>query len=141
MRESGVLCHITSLPSGKLGPDAFTFIDLLADAGVSVWQVLPITPPDEHQSPYASTSAFAGWVKLCDPSFDADPDAELVRDWLSVNAHWAWDWGLYDVLKQMHDEKPWYEWPEPLRDRHPEAIEEAMKKYICLLYTSPSPRD
>ena len=130
MRESGVLCHITSLPSGKLGPDAFTFIDLLADAGISVWQVLPITPPDEHQSPYASTSAFAGWVKLCDPSFEADPDAELVREWLSVNAHWAWDWGLYDVLKQMHEEKPWYEWPEPLRDRHPEAIEEAMKKYM-----------
>ena len=41
--QSLVLCHITSLPSGKLGPDAFTFIDLLADAGISVWQVLPIT--------------------------------------------------------------------------------------------------
>ena len=130
MRESGVLCHITSLPSGKLGPDAFTFIDLLADAGIAVWQVLPLTPPDEYQSPYASTSAFAGWVKLCDPSFEADPDSELVRQWLSVNAHWAWDWGLYDVLKQMHDEKPWYEWPEPLRNRHPDAIEEAMQKYM-----------
>ncbi|MDP6325448.1 MAG: 4-alpha-glucanotransferase, partial [Candidatus Thalassarchaeaceae archaeon] len=130
MREAGVLCHITSLPSGKLGPDAFTFIDLIAEAGISVWQVLPITPPDEHQSPYASTSAFAGWVKLCDPSFEEDPDHELVRDWLSVNAHWAWDWGLYDVLKEIHEEKPWFEWPEPLRDRHPEAIEQAMQMYM-----------
>ena len=130
MREAGILCHITSLPSGKLGPDAFTFIDLIAEAGVSVWQVLPLTPPDEHQSPYASTSAFAGWVKLCDPSFEDDPDHELIRDWLSVNAHWAWDWGLYDVLKEIHDEKPWFEWPEPLRDRHPEAIDEAMQKHM-----------
>jgi len=77
MREAGVLCHITSLPSGTLGPDAFTFVDLLADAGVSVWQVLPLTPPDVHGSPYASTSAFAGWVRLCDPSFEADPDQEM----------------------------------------------------------------
>ena len=87
MRESGVLCHITSLPSGKLGPDAFTFIDLLADTGISVWQVLPITPPDEHKSPYASTSAFAGWVKLCDPSFEADPDAELAVSYTHLRAH------------------------------------------------------
>ena len=36
------------------------------------------------------------------PSFEADPDAELVRDWLVVRL--AWDWGLYDVLKQMHEE-------------------------------------
>ena len=130
MREAGILCHITSLPSGKLGPDAFTFIDLIAEAGISVWQVLPLTPPDEHRSPYASTSAFAGWVKLCDPSFEYDPDHELISDWLSVNAHWAWDWGLYDVLKEIHDEKPWFEWPEPLRNRHPEAIEEAMQTHM-----------
>ncbi|MCS5536163.1 MAG: 4-alpha-glucanotransferase, partial [Candidatus Poseidoniales archaeon] len=44
--------------------------------------------------------------------------------------HWAWDWGLYDVLKEAHDEKPWFEWPEPLRDRHPEAMEEAMEKHL-----------
>ena len=130
MREAGVLCHITSLPSGKLGPDAFTFVDLLAEAGITVWQVLPITPPDEHRSPYASTSAFAGWVRLCDPSFEEDPSHELIREWLAINEHWAWDWGLYDVLKEAHDEKPWFEWPEPLRERHPDAIEAAMAKYM-----------
>ena len=97
MLESGVLVHITSLPSGKLVPDAFTFIDLIAEAGISVWQVLPLTPPDEYRSPYASTSAFAGWVKLCDPSLEDDPDHELVRDWLSVNAHWVWDLSLIHI--------------------------------------------
>ena len=100
MREAGVLCHITSLPSGKLGPDAFTFVDLLAEAGITVWQVLPITPPDEHRSPYASTSAFAGWVRLCDPSFEEDPSHELIREWLAINEHWAWDWGLYDSSRK-----------------------------------------
>ena len=130
MRESGVLCHITSLPSGKLGPDAFTFIDLLSDSGINIWQVLPITPPDEFGSPYASTSAFAGWVRLCDPSFEEEPTSELIQTWLQVNAHWAWDWALYDVLKEMHGEKPWYEWDEALRDRHPETIERVLQEQM-----------
>ncbi|HIF04645.1 MAG TPA: 4-alpha-glucanotransferase [Candidatus Poseidoniales archaeon] len=130
MRDTGVLCHITSLPSGTLGPDAFNFVDLLADAGVTVWQVLPLTPPDVHGSPYASTSAFAGWVRLCDPSFEADPDQELVQQWLEVNAHWAWDWALYDVLKELNDEKPWFEWPSKLRDRDPATIDAILKEQM-----------
>jgi 4-alpha-glucanotransferase len=130
MKETGVLCHITSLPGGTLGPDAFTFVDLLADAGVTVWQVLPLHPPDVHGSPYAATSAFAGWPRLCDPSFEADPDAELIQQWLEVNAHWAWDWALYDVLKELHDEKPWFEWPAELRDRDPAIIDAVLKEQM-----------
>ena len=133
MAEAGVLCHITSLPSGKLGPDAFTFVDILAETGVSIWKILPITPPDENHNPHFSTSAFAGSVKLCDPSFEEDPDHQLIRDWLSVNAHWAWDWALYDVLKQLHDERPWYEWPQPLREREPGAIQEAIEQYMPIM--------
>lgn len=130
MRESGVLCHITSLPSGTMGPDAFTFADQIAAAGATVWQVLPLTPPDIHGSPYASPSAFAGNVKLCDPTFEADPGGELVREWLAVHAHWAWDWALYDVLKQMHDETPWFRWPAEFRDRDPETIQKVMAEQM-----------
>ena len=130
MAKVGILCHISSLPGGKLGPDAFTFVDLLADAGVTVWQVLPLNPPDIHGSPYASTSAFANNVSMCDPTYDADPDDETVRAWLKLNAHWAWDWGLYDALKEAHGEKPWFTWPAPLRDREPEAIAAAMARFM-----------
>jgi 4-alpha-glucanotransferase len=63
-RQSGILLHPTSLPgphgSGDLGPAAFHFIDWLASAGQSVWQVLPLTPIGPGNSPYASVSAFAG---------------------------------------------------------------------------------
>ena len=63
-RRAGVLLPVTSLPGGRLGPEAFRFVDWLADAGQSWWQVLPLTPPDRHGSPYASPSAFAGWPGL-----------------------------------------------------------------------------
>ncbi len=65
-RGSGILLHVTSLPSpfgiGDLGPMAYRFIDFLVDAGQSYWQVLPLNPtmPVHCNSPYASTSAFAG---------------------------------------------------------------------------------
>ena len=64
-KEVGILCHITSLPNPNLGTNgAIQFLEFLEKLGVSVWQVLPIHPPDQYGSPYASSSAFAGWSKL-----------------------------------------------------------------------------
>jgi 4-alpha-glucanotransferase len=60
-RVSGVLLHITSLPgAGDLGPEAYRFVDFLAEAGQSVWMMLPVGPPGGSDSPYAARSAFAG---------------------------------------------------------------------------------
>ena len=42
-------------------PEAYRFVDWLAAAGQSWWQVLPLVPPDRHHSPYKSRSAFAAW--------------------------------------------------------------------------------
>src|SRR5215213_610919 len=63
-RSSGVQLHPTSLPSGRLGPEAHAFVDWLADAGQSWWQMLPLGPPDRHASPYKAASAFAAWPGL-----------------------------------------------------------------------------
>ncbi len=64
MRQSGVLLHITSLPSrggiGTLGQAAYDFIDFVKDAGMSVWQMLPIGPTGYAESPYQSASTYAG---------------------------------------------------------------------------------
>jgi len=63
-RASGILLHPTSLPSsggiGDLGPAAHEFVEFLAAARQSVWQVLPLNPPGYGDSPYSSISAFAG---------------------------------------------------------------------------------
>ncbi len=69
-RASGVLLHPTSLPgphgSGDLGPDARHFIDWLHSAGQTLWQMLPLGGIGPGNSPYMSSSAFAGNVLLID---------------------------------------------------------------------------
>lgn len=69
-RASGVLLHITSLPgphgSGDLGAQAYRFIDWLKIAGQSLWQILPLGGIGPGNSPYMSSSAFAGNVLLID---------------------------------------------------------------------------
>src|SRR5262245_9219866 len=63
-RQAGLLLHPTSLPGGHgvgdLGPEAFRFVDFLAEAGQTLWQIMPLGPPGFGASPYAARSAFAG---------------------------------------------------------------------------------
>ena len=63
-RSSGILMPISSLPSphgiGTLGAEARKFVDFLADAGQSWWQILPVSPTSYGDSPYQSFSAYAG---------------------------------------------------------------------------------
>jgi 4-alpha-glucanotransferase len=63
-RSSGILLHPTSLPGkygiGDLGKDAYAFIDFLKITGQTLWQVLPLGPTSYGDSPYQSTSSFAG---------------------------------------------------------------------------------
>ena len=54
-----MLLHVSSLPGGKLGREAFRFVDWLVEAGQSWWALLPLGPPDWAGSPYSSPSAFA----------------------------------------------------------------------------------
>ena len=63
-RASGLLLHPTSLPGphgiGDLGPSAHRFVQRIADAGQTLWQVLPLGPTGYGDSPYACFSSFAG---------------------------------------------------------------------------------
>src|SRR5205085_12573566 len=71
-RSAGVLLHVTSLPSkygiGDLGPAAYRWVDELAGANQTWWQVLPLTPVGEGNSPYSARSAFAGNPMLVSPA-------------------------------------------------------------------------
>ena len=64
MRASGILMPVFSLPGpygiGTLGNEAFAFVDFLAAAKQTYWQILPIGPTGYGDSPYQSFSAFAG---------------------------------------------------------------------------------
>ena len=63
-RMAGILMPIASLPSkdgvGSFGKEAYRFVDFLADAGVQMWQVLPLNPLGYGNSPYQPYSSYAG---------------------------------------------------------------------------------
>ncbi|AXH30718.1 MULTISPECIES: 4-alpha-glucanotransferase [Francisella] len=64
MKKTGLLLAISSLPSqfgiGDLGKTAYEFVDILKQANIKIWQVLPLTPLGYGNSPYQSSSSFAG---------------------------------------------------------------------------------
>jgi 4-alpha-glucanotransferase len=109
-RTSGVQLHITSLPGGRLGRDAYRFVDWLAAAGQSWWQVLPLGPPDRYRSPYKSSSAFAAWRGLL-----ADPRARVtaaeIAEFRDRQAYWIGDWerfaGRGAVSDQVRFDREW----------------------------------
>jgi len=121
-RSSGLLLHPTSLPGGRLGPAAHDFVDFCAAAGQRWWQMLPIGPPGQHGSPYASLSAFAGNEALL--SGETDEEAELDAPWLD-------EYALFSALKGAHKGAPWTAWPRALRDRDPAALRKARRTHAA----------
>ena len=69
-RRGGVLLHPSSLPgkgySGDFGANARRFVDLIAAAGLQIWQVLPLGPTHADLCPYQSFSVHAGNTDLVD---------------------------------------------------------------------------
>lgn len=69
-RANGILLHPTSLPgafgAGDFGSEAYKFVDWLVSAGQTCWQVLPLGEIGPGNSPYMSSSAFAGNILLID---------------------------------------------------------------------------
>lgn len=102
-RSLGVQLHPTSLPGGRLGPEAYAFVDWLAAAGARWWQVLPLNPPDEFGSPYASASAFATWGGLlAEPDAPVDPGR---RDLFRTRERaWIDDWVVFAGAGALDDQ-------------------------------------
>jgi 4-alpha-glucanotransferase len=70
-RSAGILLHPSSLPGpygiGDIGPQAWRWVDFLAETGCGLWQVLPLGPTGYGDSPYQCFSAFAGNPYLVSP--------------------------------------------------------------------------
>ena len=103
--------HPTSLAAGRLGDDAYRFVDWLVEAGQSYWQMLPLGPPDRARSPYKSASAFAAWRGLL-----ADPAAAVSDDEIeafrAAESFWIADWervagGRRAVADQVRFAREW----------------------------------
>src|SRR4029079_1452767 len=159
-RASGVLLHPTSLPGGaeggQLDAQARAFVDFMAAAGQSWWQMLPVGPTGYASSPYSAQSAFAGSPalvaidRLIDDGLLAAADRakrhdEALRAAFAAFRHagghrdfeafataaecWLGDFALYRAIKRAQGESQWTLWPPPLRDRNARALAGARKTF------------
>ena len=157
MRRAGVLLHVTSLPGpqacGTFGADAHAWITLLGRHGIGAWQVLPLAPVDGTGSPYSSPSGSALNPALLDHSSlaaegwlspnGADLPQALLTGWRQATAqqqqafahwrrqqrHWLRDHCRFAVLKQLHGELPWWQWPADLARRQPAALRQFEREH------------
>ena len=154
-RRSGILLHITSLPSANLGQDAYRFVDFLHQAGVSIWQMLPLGPTHSEGSPYQCLSAHAAnvnlicvallkqqpWAteaELTDLTFStmmthayhqfvahaSDNDKQAFANFQQQQHFWLDDYVLFCEIRHLNHAIAWYHWPDKLRDRDVEALQE-----------------
>ncbi len=161
-RRAGLLLHPTSLPGpgegGVLGADAYRFVDLLAESGMSIWQSLPLTPTHGDRSPYQSLSVHAcseelicrrwlearGWLSAAQlggtildclsnayAAFRHKASAEeqqAFAAFAAAHAYWLEDYALYRAIRVEQGMKGWVDWPAPLRDREASALAAAAKR-------------
>ena len=151
-RSAGILLHPTSLPGpngiGELGSHAHRFLDFLAQAGCSLWQVLPLGPTGYGDSPYQCFSAFAGNPLLISAGKGAELPGEHV-DFERVIPHkralldqavaafipndayltfvehhreWLPDYTLFMALKEAHGGSAWPSWDPGAARRDPAAL-------------------
>ena len=119
MRASGILMHISSLPSpygiGTLGKEAFRFVDFLAAAGQTYWQILPMNPTGPSNSPYQVISAFAG------NHYYIDIETLVEEGWLRRKEVDAVSWG--DTPGQVDF--------EALGEYRQKLLHRAYDRFIC----------
>jgi len=161
---AGILLHVSSLPSGTLGQDAFRFIDFLADCGCRIWQTLPVNMTHQDGSPYQCLSAHAGNTALIDLSeleanswwqteltperesvfqlayeqfnLNADPQQrKQFSQFCEHHAYWLDDFSLYLSLRNQYQQRVWSDWPEGIKYRHPEALMDARNVLAASILT------
>lgn len=148
-KQAGVLLHISSLPTGNLGQDAYRFVDFLASSGVSVWQTLPINMPHADNSPYQCISAHAGNTAFISPELlqqdglITEIDSQLAHtqvlqlaydycvnnkkldgftDFCHQHKDWLTDFALYSVLRKQFNNASWEQWDDCYKNRDAEAL-------------------
>jgi len=161
VRRAGLLLHPTSLPGrygiGDIGDEVIALLDWIREAGLRIWQVLPLNPPGYGNSPYGCLSSYAGNPLLISlpseelPSddhidfnrvrelkqaalrksfaqFRATEDRAALTAFERDNA-WLPDWALFATLKEQHGGRAWMEWPPELAFRDKESITRARRDF------------
>src|SRR5580698_7427816 len=133
-RRGGVLLHVSSLDAG-LGRGGRAFIDWLASAGFTVWQILPLGPTGQGGSPYWVRSDSAGNATLVDPEDPAPVHSNEFQAFIEGSRAWLDDYAAFEVLSALNHGTPWWSWPPQYRDRQSVAMERLRREQAAALRT------
>lgn len=129
-RRAGILLHPTSLPSGTLDSDVERWLQVLADAGFSVWQLLPLSEPQSGLSPYQCSSAFAlNPALLPAQSSGIDESDSSYIEFCNRQNYWLDDYVLFKVLKQHFNDESWVDWPQQWKFRDADTLQQSRFQY------------
>lgn len=124
------------LPLGPVNQGASPYDTLSSQAGDHRFISLKVLR-DQHWLPFPTSESRNGeehqlhlnqaWQGFC--QHGTDQDRHAFDAFTQDNKDWLDDFALFMALRHAHHERPWYHWPEPLRHRHPRALEQARKSY------------
>ena len=110
-RSSGILLHPTSLPGGRLGEEAYEFVDWLAAAGQSWWQVLPLGPPGRRRLAVQVAVRVRRRGTGCSRTRARRSRAEELEAFARGSAYWIDDWAAFAggdaIADQVRFEREW----------------------------------
>lgn len=122
MRKAGVLLHPTSLPSGVLDQHVERFLDWMEQSGLSVWQMLPLSPPHADRSPYQAYSSHGIDPALLPAEITfTQEDTPAFEAFKRTHANWLENYSVFVALRTYFKDRPWYEWPSEFK-HHDEAV-------------------
>ena len=148
-RQAGLLLPLSALPArhgiGDMGETAHALAAMLAQAGVRIWQILPLNPLGFGNSPYQPYSSFAGdpiylnldALGVSAPTFrEGEPrvDYAAVRAFkepylreafrrfqpdeayaVFVGQKWVREYALFATFKKRNGMRCWNEWPDAMK--------------------------
>lgn len=68
---------------------------------------------------------YQGRLPLLRKAFSRFDDTQMLMQFRKGNQDWLEDYALYSAVKAEQNQRPWNQWPEPLRLRDYAAVEEA----------------
>lgn len=135
-RQAGVLLHPTSLPNksgvengsendlpGQLNDQAWLFLDWMESAGLTIWQMLPLTQPHDDLSPYQAVSAFALNPALLPDDWETHFHPVEFSLYLAQTPHWLENYALFMTIREQQNHASWSQWPQGLKHRDEVALE------------------
>ncbi len=91
--------------------------------------MLPLGVPQADYSPYQCLSAFAANPALLDKRIPYAPEDQAFHAFCAQEAYWLDDFALFVCIKAGHEDAAWFDWPEALKWRDPDALQQFSKAH------------